>query len=161
MAQLLKDGQVTDNTWTLVAEDAAELPAGDILVPLNLWQQQGSELAQHGGTVGVWLVGNEEIETVAELLIKAPVVAIQFPKFVDGRGFSMARLLRERYGYQGEIRAIGEIIRDQLYLLQRCGFNAFEFGAEVDLAEARKSLADFSDAYQVAVDQPVPLFKRR
>ncbi len=148
MAQLLKDGQVTDNTWTLVAEDAAELPAGDILVPLNLWQQQGSELAQHGGTVGVWLVGNEEIETVAELLIKAPVVAIQFPKFVDGRGFSMARLLRERYGYQGEIRAIGEIIRDQLYLLQRCGFNAFEFGAEVDLAEARKSLADFSDAYQ-------------
>ena len=161
MAQLLKDGQVTDNTWTLVAEDAAELPAGDILVPVNLWQQQGSELAQHGGTVGVWLVGNEEIETVAELLIKAPVVAIQFPKFVDGRGFSMARLLRERYGYQGEIRAIGEIIRDQLYLLQRCGFNAFEFGAEVDLAEARKSLADFSDAYQVAVDQPVPLFKRR
>lgn len=161
MAQLLKDGQVTDNTWTLVAEDAAELPAGDILVPLNLWQQQGSELAQHGGTVGVWLVGNEEIETVAELLIKAPVVAVQFPKFVDGRGFSMARLLRERYGYQGEIRAIGEIIRDQLYLLQRCGFNAFEFGAEVDLAEARKSLADFSDAYQVAVDQPVPLFKRR
>jgi len=161
MAQLLKDGQVTDNTWTLVAEDAAELPAGDILVPLNLWQQQGSELAQHGGTVGVWLVGNEEIETVAELLIKAPVVAIQFPKFVDGRGFSMARLLRERYGYQGEIRAIGEIIRDQLYLLQRCGFNAFEFGAEVDLAEARKSLADFSDAYQVAVDQPIPLFKRR
>ena len=161
MAQLLKDGQVTDNTWTLVAEDAAELPAGDILVPLNLWQQQGSELAQHGGTVGVWLVGNEEIETVAELLIMAPVVAIKFPKFVDGRGFSMARLLRERYGYQGEIRAIGEIIRDQLYLLQRCGFNAFEFGAEVDLAEARKSLADFSDAYQVAVDQPVPLFKRR
>ncbi|MDB3967334.1 DUF934 domain-containing protein [Porticoccaceae bacterium] len=161
MAQLLKDGQVTDNTWTLVAEDAAELPAGDILVPLNLWQQQGSELAQHGGTVGVWLVGNEEIETVAELLIMAPVVAIKFPKFVDGRGFSMARLLRERYGYRGEIRAIGEIIRDQLYLLQRCGFNAFEFGAEVDLAEARKSLADFSDAYQVAVDQPVPLFKRR
>jgi len=89
------------------------------------------------------------------------VVAVSFKKNVDGRGFSMARLLRERYGYQGEIRAIGEIIRDQLYLLQRCGFNAFEFGAEVDLAEARKSLADFSDAYQVAVDQPVPLFKRR
>jgi len=89
------------------------------------------------------------------------VVAIRFPKFVDGRGFSVARLLRERYQYQGEIRAIGEIIRDQLYLLQRCGFNAFEFGAEVNLAEASKSLADFSDAYQVAVDQPVPLFKRR
>ena len=90
-----------------------------------------------------------------------PVIAINFPKFVDGRGFSLARLLRERYGYQGEIRATGEIIRDQLYLLQRCGFNAFEFGEEVDLAEASKSLADFSDAYQVAADQPIPLFKRR
>mgnify|MGYP000470932289 FL=1 len=69
MAQLLKDGQVTDNTWTLVAEDAAELPAGDILVPLNLWQQQGSELDQHGGTVGVWLVGNEEIDNKIALFL--------------------------------------------------------------------------------------------
>ena len=113
------------------------------------------------GSVGVWIDGNEEIESVAEQLVSAPVVAIRFPKFVDGRGFSVARLLRECYQYQGEIRAIGEIIRDQLYLLQRCGFNAFEFGAEVNIAEASKSLADFSDAYQVAVDQPVPLFKRR
>ena len=77
------------------------------------------------------------------------------------RGFSIARLLRERYDYQGEIRAIGNIIRDQLYLLQRCGFNGFELEAGIDLTEAAKSLQDFSDAYQVAVDQPVPLFKRR
>ena len=161
MAQLLKEGQVIDNSWTTVLEDAGDLPSGDILLPLQRWLQQDSNLSKHQGSVGVWIDGNEEIESVAEQLVSAPVVAIRFPKFVDGRGFSVARLLRERYQYQGEIRAIGEIIRDQLYLLQRCGFNAFEFGAEVNLAEASKSLADFSDAYQVAVDQPVPLFKRR
>ncbi|MDG1164026.1 MAG: DUF934 domain-containing protein, partial [Porticoccaceae bacterium] len=115
----------------------------------------------HRGSLGVWIDGNEEIEAVAELLLVSPVIAIKFPKFADGRGFSVARLLRERYTYKGEIRAIGEIIRDQLYLLRRCGFNAFEFGAQVNLAEASASLLDFSDAYQVAADQPVPLFKRR
>jgi uncharacterized protein (DUF934 family) len=161
MAQLLKEGQVTENSWTTVADDSTDLPTGDILLPLQRWFDQHSDLSQHSGAVGVWIEGNEEIESVAEQLVSAPVVAIRFPKFVDGRGFSAARLLRERYGYQGEIRAIGEIIRDQLYLLQRCGFNAFELAAEVNLAEASKSLSDFSDAYQVAVDQPVPLFKRR
>ncbi|MBT6105707.1 DUF934 domain-containing protein [SAR92 clade bacterium H231] len=161
MAQLLKEGQVVDNSWSTVVEDAGDLPPGDILLPLQRWLHQHSQLSQHSGRVGLWIEGNEEIEAVAEQLIQAPVVAIRFPKFVDGRGFSAARLLRERYGYQGEIRATGEIIRDQLYLLQRCGFNAFEFGEEVDLAEASKSLADFSDAYQVAADQPIPLFKRR
>jgi uncharacterized protein (DUF934 family) len=161
MAQLLKEGQVTENSWTTVADDSTDLPTGDILLPLQRWLDQHSDLSQHSGAVGVWIEGNEEIESVAEQLVSAPVVAIRFPKFVDGRGFSAARLLRERYGYQGEIRAIGEIIRDQLYLLQRCGFNAFELAAEVNLAEASKSLSDFSDAYQVAVDQPVPLFKRR
>jgi len=125
MAQLLKEGQVIDNSWTTVLEDAGDLPSGDILLPLQRWLQQDSNLSQHQGSVGVWIDGNEEIESVAEQLVSAPVVAIRFPKFVDGRGFSVARLLRERYQYQGEIRAIGEIIRDQLYLLQRCGFNAF------------------------------------
>lgn len=161
MAQLLKEGQVVDNSWTRVSEDGSNIAAGDLLLPLPLWLERDNQLKQHPGSLGVWIHGNEDIESVAEQLITAPVIAIQFPKFVDGRGFSTGRLLRERFGYQGELRAIGEIIRDQLYLLQRCGFNAFELGPEVDLAEASQSLSDFTDAYQVAVDQPVPLFKRR
>ena len=161
MAQLLKDGQVIDNSWITVAGDATEFPEGDLLVSLDQWLQQKTQLEQHRGSLGVWIDGNEEIEAVAELLLVSPVIAIKFPKFADGRGFSVARLLRERYTYKGEIRAIGEIIRDQLYLLRRCGFNAFEFGAQVNLAEASASLLDFSDAYQVAADQPIPLFKRR
>jgi uncharacterized protein (DUF934 family) len=161
MPQLLKDGNVIDNSWQLVDADTDALPQGDILVSTSQWHEQQGLLANRAGAVGVWIDSHEEIEAFADGIIALPVIAINFPKFADGRGFSLARLLRERYGYSGEIRAIGEIIRDQLFLMQRCGFNAFAFDTELDLAEASKSLQDFSDAYQVAVDQPEPLFKRR
>jgi uncharacterized protein (DUF934 family) len=161
MPQLLKDGNVIDNSWQLVDTDTDGLPQGDILVSTSQWHKQKNVLADRAGAVGVWIDSDEEIEAFADGIIDLPVIAINFPKFADGRGFSLARLLRERYGYSGEIRAIGEIIRDQLFLMQRCGFNAFVFDTELDLAEASKSLQDFSDAYQVAVDQPEPLFKRR
>jgi len=161
MAQLLKDAQVIDNHWTIVDSDTDTFPAGDIVVHHTIWQQRQVELTDHQSAVGVWLDGNEEIETFVEAIINVPLIAINFPKFVDGRGFSVARLLRERYGYTGEIRAIGHFIRDQLFLLQRCGFNAFQFNQDIDLQQAAKSLTDFSDSYQVAVDQPQPLFKRR
>jgi uncharacterized protein (DUF934 family) len=161
MPQLLKDGNVIDNSWQLVDADTGALPQGDILISTSQWHKQQDVLADRAGAVGVWIDSHEEIEAFADGIIALPVIAINFPKFADGRGFSLARLLRERYGYSGEIRAIGEIIRDQLFLMQRCGFNAFAFDTELDLAEASKSLQDFSDAYQVAVDQPEPLFKRR
>lgn len=160
MHQYLKDGVVTDNSWQVVAADSESLPAGDILVPAAFWQQNQQLLQDHSGQVGVWIDSHEEIEEFATTVARLPVVAINFPKFVDGRGFSLARLLRERYGYIGEIRAIGHFIRDQLFLMQRCGFNAFQFDSEVDLAAASQSLADFSDSYQVAADEPEPLFRR-
>jgi uncharacterized protein (DUF934 family) len=158
--QYLKDGLVTDNTWQLISADTETLPSGNILVPVSYWQAHRQQMAEHSGNVGVWVDGHEEIETFANAIATVPVIAINFTKFVDGRGFSMARLLRERFGYIGEIRAIGHFIRDQLFMLKRCGFNAFQFQSEIDLAAASKSLNDFSDAYQVAVDQPEPLFKR-
>ncbi len=161
MAQLLKEGQVITNTWQTLDQETAQLPPGDLLAPVQLWQELSADSGERSGELGVWLDGSEEIEPLAELLIKAPVIGIRFNKFADGRGFSMARLLRERYGYQGDIRATGDFIRDQLYFLTRCGFTSFEFDDSVDVAEASKSLKDFSDAYQTAVDQQVPLFKRR
>ena len=156
----LKDGLVVDNNWSLLAADTDILPAGNILVPVAYWQANQQQLDDHSGNVGVWVDSHEEIEEFASAIAAVPVVAINFPKFVDGRGFSLARLLRERYGYIGEIRAIGQFIRDQLFMMQRCGFNAFQFDSEIDLVAASKSLNDFSDAYQVAADQPEPLFKR-
>jgi len=161
MDQLLKDYQVLEEHWTIVDEQAESLPCGNLLLSVCQWQQFASQLKQQDGKVGIWLEGNAEIEEIVESLLDLPLIAIKFPKFVDGRGFSLARLLRERYQYTGELRAIGGIIRDQLYLLRRCGFNAFQFADDVDLSEAAKSLDDFSEAYQVATDQTIPLFRRR
>jgi len=156
----LKDGQVIDNSYQLVSADSETLPVGDILVSADYWKANQQQLTEHSGNVGVWIDSHEEIEDFAGSIAAVPVIAINFPKFVDGRGFSTARLLCERYGYIGEIRAIGNFIRDQLFMMQRCGFNAFQFESEIDLAAASKSFNDFSDSYQVAVDQPEPLFKR-
>jgi len=161
MAQLLKDYQVIEDSWLTIDEEAQSLPSGDILLSVSQWQQFAAQLNQHDGNIGVWIEGNAEVEEIVESLLDLPLIAIKFPKFVDGRGFSLARLLRERYQYTGELRAIGGIIRDQLYLLRRCGFNAFQFADGVDIGEAIKSLDDFSEAYQVDADQIIPLFRRR
>ena len=130
-------------------------------MPLKYWLEQSAELDGQAGLVGVWLDSDEEVEALADDLAQLPVVALNFPKFVDGRGFSSARLLRDRYDYKGEIRAIGNVIQDQLFMLQRCGFSQYCLADNVDLEAAAKSLNDFSDSYQTAADQDQPLFKRR
>jgi uncharacterized protein (DUF934 family) len=89
------------------------------------------------------------------------VVAVNFPKYADGRGYSIGRLLRERYGYKGELRAIGVVARDHLQLLAQCGFDSFQLREGEDAEEALAGLADFSESYQATAAQPVPLFRRR
>ncbi|HEY8068900.1 MAG TPA: DUF934 domain-containing protein [Burkholderiales bacterium] len=91
----------------------------------------------------------------------ARVIAVNFPKFGDGRGYSIGRLLRERYGYKGELRAVGEVARDHLQAMARCGFDAFQLREGEDPQEALAGFDDFSDAYQATVTQPQPLFRRR
>ena len=93
-------------------------------------------------------------------LDEIPLIAINFPTFMDGRGFSYARELRER-GYQGELRAVGNFIRDQLSYLARCGFNAFEMADQAELEQALASLEDLAEFYQASPTQPLPLFRRR
>jgi len=161
MPQVLKDNRLIDDSWTLLTEDSESLPSGDILLSYSQWQTFSDQLDSHDGSVGVIIEGNADIEDIIEPLLKLPLIAINFPKFADGRAFSSARLIRERYEYTGEIRAVGGFIRDQLYYLSRCGFNAFKFDDSVDLTESAKSLQDFSEAYQVSVDQESPLFRRR
>ena len=98
---------------------------------------------------------------VAGELATATRVEVNFPKFGDGRGFSIGRLLRERYGYKGELRAVGQITRDHLFFLESCGFNAFELREGEDAAEAIAAFDDFSESYQASPARPVPLFRRR
>ena len=166
MPKLIKDGVIVDNTWTLIAKsegDAAaiEVPAGQVIVPLSVWVAQKNQL-QNRNDVGVWLDSDEVADAIGDEANRFPVIGVNFPLFMDGRAFSTARLLRERYGFKGELRAVGNFIRDQLCYLRRCGVNAFAFAnPETNLDIAVKSLSDFNEYYQASVDQPLPLFRRR
>jgi len=166
MPKLIKDGAIIENTWELIAKpegDAAEvaIPAGQVIVPLSVWKAQQDQLANRKD-VGVWLDSDEVAEDIGEEANRFPIIGVNFPGFMDGRAFSTARILRERYGFKGELRALGNFIRDQLCYLRRCGVNAFAFAnPDADLEIALKSLADFNEYYQASVDQPLPLFRRR
>jgi uncharacterized protein (DUF934 family) len=99
--------------------------------------------------------------SVAGQLDSVARVEVNFPKFGDGRGYSIARLLRDRYGYKGELRAVGQITRDHLFFMASCGFDAFELREGEDPHEALAAFGDFSESYQASVARPLPLFRRR
>ncbi|MCM2320146.1 MAG: DUF934 domain-containing protein [Pseudomonas sp.] len=164
MQRIIKNGEVIDETWHLLPVDATLdgiSNSDDLIVPLGLWLESSHALRVRDGGLGVWLQSHEQIEEIVDDLQHFQVIALDFPAFTDGRHFSSARLLRERYGYQGEIRAIGDVLRDQLFFMQRCGFDAFAVRPDRDPYDALKGLSDFSVTYQTGVDQPLPLFRRR
>jgi uncharacterized protein (DUF934 family) len=109
----------------------------------------------------VVLEPTDDPRSLAERLPGLKVVAVNFPKYGDGRGYSIGRLLRERYGYRGELRAIGVVARDHLQLLAQCGFDSFQLREGEDAQAALAGLDDFSESYQASAAQPVPLFRRR
>lgn len=135
--------------------------SGDLIVPLVLWRSAREVLLAREGRLGVWLSGNEEPGELAADFVHFDVIAVDFPKFTNGRGYSLARLLRERHGWRGELRAVGDVQRDQLAYLARCGFDAFELRVADDPEAALSAFDDFSESYQSAADTPLPLFRRR
>lgn len=166
MATLIKDGRIERDSWRLLSAgvevrllDVSAAP--DLIVPLVLWQRRREDLLARGGRLGLKLAPEETPEDVAPDLAHFALVAVEFPVFTDGRGYSTARLLRERYGYAGELRAIGDIGRDQLFYLSRCGFNAFALKPGTDAGQALAALGDFSEAYQASTERRRPLFRRR
>jgi uncharacterized protein (DUF934 family) len=116
--------------------------------------------AQHGARV-IRLEPADDPASVAGSLAGAARVEVNFPKFGDGRGYSIGRLLRERYGYKGELRAVGQITRDHLFFLESCGFDAFELREGEDAQEALAAFEVFSESYQASSRNPQPLFRRR
>jgi len=163
MPRLIKDGAIVEDVWTLLREAPrlddvpADVPA---IVPFAMWREHKETLAARG-SVGVWLGPADDPEALRDDLAALAIIAVDFPQFTDGRGYSSARLLREKLGYTGELRAIGDVLRDQLYYLRACGFNAFALRADRDLDVALTAFADFSDNYQSTVEHPLPLFRRR
>lgn len=162
--QIIKDAQVVNDNWQLLSIETTldDISAQDnVILPLSLWLANKNQLENRQEKTGVWLNSAEEIESIAENVAAIPLIALEFPSFTDGRHYSSARILRERYHYQGEIRAIGDVLKDQLFAMYRCGFNSFVIKQGKDINNALLGLTDFSETYQAAVVQPLPLFKRR
>jgi uncharacterized protein (DUF934 family) len=165
MREIIKDKAIVSDDWIilrLVEGDTAEsaaIPAGKVIVPLTVWQAQRSVLQQRSD-IGVWIASDERPEALKDDVAKLPVIAVDFPKFSDGRGYSIAYNLRARLGYTGELRAIGDVLRDQLFYMQRVGFNAFATRPDRNIHDALKGLTDFSEAYQASWDRKAPLFRR-
>lgn len=161
MPKLIKGNAVVEDSWQFVAADAEPDNAqGKLLLPLEKWLSL-DEARRTGGEVAPWIDSGEEFDEALPELLKAPLIAVHFPTFMDGRGFSTAEILRKQNGYRGELRAVGNLIQDQVFFLKRCGFDSFELREGTDLDAAVESLKDFSIVYQTSADTDEPLFRRR
>lgn len=151
MATLIKSKRIVPDSWQLLNADGGLPTSGDWIVPLARWQEQRAQLLQRKGRNGVILENTEDPHALAGDFDKLAVIAVRFPKFTDGRGYSIARLLR-RLGWKGELRAVGDVLRDQLFFMARCGFDAFVLRDDQDPQVCLSAFNDFSAPYQPAVD---------
>lgn len=165
LIRLLADSAeiVDDDPWQLLRDGEAAGP-GKVIVPLQRWKQSQSEAVLQGherSAQGVLLQPDDEPEALQEWLQVLPLIAIDFPSFRDGRGYSQAYLLRSRLGWQGELRAVGDVLRDQLAHMRQCGFDSFAIRADKSATDALKGLQGLSVRYGRSAIEPLPLFRRR
>lgn len=158
---LIKNNTLVEDRWVTVAEGEALPVEENLIVSLEGWQEQRDELVARNGKLGIRLRSDQSPALIAEDLGQFDLVALEFPAFKDGRAFSYARLLRERYGFKGEVRAVGDVLRDQLVFMQRCGFDAFEVADETALADWLAALSEISVWYQPAADSRRPALALR
>ncbi|MFZ5958174.1 DUF934 domain-containing protein [Pseudomonas knackmussii] len=166
-----------EDSWELLREMPEELPEGNLILPLETWLTCRSELAreqlgvasgsrassllQERKAPGVWLAPDADVEVLREHLHELSLIAIDFPSFRDGRGYSLAYLLRQRLGWRGELRAVGDVLRDQLAHMRQCGFDSFAVREDKPVEDAIKGLAGLSVLYGRSAIEPRPLFRRR
>lgn len=165
MRKIIKDKAIINDEWQVLkladgeSVETTVVTAGKTLVPLSVWLAQKSTLTSRAD-IGVWLASDERAESLKDDVATLPLIAIDFPTFTDGRGYSIAYQLRARLGFEGELRATGDVLRDQLFYMARVGFNAFATREDCSIEDALKGLTDFSETYQTAWDQKTPLFRR-
>ncbi len=162
---IIKNRAIVEDDWTVLRlneQESAEnvtVAAGKVIVPLKVWLAQRDALQQRA-EIGVWFASDERPEDLKGDVQKFSAIAVDFPKFSDGRGYSTAYNLRARLGYTGELRAIGDVLRDQLFYMQRVGFDTFAPRPDRKIEDVLKGLTDFSEVYQTSFDQKLPLFRR-
>lgn len=159
---LLKDGQIVgEDAFQPVADDAAIPASGAVLISYARWQAEKEQLSGRNSPLGISLPNNLDVLDFGNDAERFDLIVLQFPKFSDGRAYSQARLLRERFNYKGELRATGHVLQDQLWHMQRSGFDAFEIARE-DAAEAFANASkSFSHVYQPTNDGRVSALKQR
>jgi uncharacterized protein (DUF934 family) len=157
--RLLRDRQIVVDEWLYVAEAAADSRA-PLIVTFNQWQMEPDTWMMRGSPLGVVLSPADKVERLAPDLSRFALIAAEFPGPSEGRGYTQARLLRERWNFKGELRATGHVRRDQLFFLARCGFNSFEL-PDADLEDAHTAFSTFSAAYQPSNDLGLAVKLRR
>ncbi len=167
MPMLIRNGQNVVNDWQLIDIDGGvdKVEGTDtmsnVIVPLAMWLTEKETLTGSGRTIGVWLDSEDDPYSVANDIDTLQLIALKFPSFRDGRAYSSAAILRSRLHFKGELRAIGDVLRDQLYYMQKCGFDSFELSDGVKTEDALSAFSDFHTGYQSTVTEPMPLFRRR
>ena len=158
---LIRNRQLVEgDPWVYVADTEPVPDAGDIVVGFARYDRDSYDYGKRSGRLGLRIDPEDDLLQVITHLPKVDLVAINFPKFGDGRGYTKARLLRERFHYTGELRAVGEVLSDQLFYLQRCGFDSFALVDGKSVEAALRAFEDFTVTYQAATDEPRPLFRR-
>ena len=145
--RVIKNKSIIDDSWSLIRdiENTAPIPNGDVILPLAFWQVNRDELLKSKKEHAVWIDGSTETESLLTDIESFAIIALDFPVFKDGRSYSHARLLRERYKYEGELRAIGDVLQDQLFFMKRCGIDSLKVRDDKNIEEALKSLKDFTN----------------
>lgn len=157
---LTRAGVVRDDPWRFLAEDEAAADGADVVVSFARLQAE-ARLAERAGRLGVAIAPGDRVEEIVDKLPALSLIAVAFPGFRDGRGYSTARLLRERYRYAGELRAVGDVLEDQLFFMLRCGFDSFALNAPDPVAAIARAAGRFSLAYQGAADAIAPIHELR
>jgi uncharacterized protein (DUF934 family) len=150
---LIRATGVVDDPWLFIQDEEPLPEAGAVIVTLVRWQANRDQLTARPTPLGLRLKSDQPPSLVAGDIERFDIIALEFPKFTNGRAYSSARLLRERYGFRGELRAVGNVLRDQLAFMRRCGFDSFEIPPQVDAAAWLSSLGGISVVYQPATDE--------
>lgn len=158
---IIKDGRLVDDPWVFVA-DGEPLPAvAPVIVSFARWQAEREALLARAGRLGVRLESRHLADAIGADAASLALIAIEFPTFRDGRGYSTARLLRERYCFTGELRACGDVLFDQLLFMHRCGFDSFDVADAATADAFAKAMGEFSNFYQTAADGRSPIGRLR
>ena len=163
-ARILRRRELIEDDWRLVEDSRAESACavgGKLIVTLGAWRAQGAALLAAQAAVGVLVPNTADIEAVYPELADRPLIALQFPAFSDGRALSQAVVLRRRLGFEGELRAVGDVIRDLVFWLGRCGFDSIVPRQDQSLEACKQALDELTVAYQAAADDHTPVWVRR